>query len=511
MEGFIEIEKYQKLQQEFTVLQSSFEQQKFQLEQLKRMIFGAKSERFISNQSPEQLSLFAMEEEQAEVEKVKVEAHEKRVSKKREKPKRLPLPQHLERKEEVIEPAVDTSDMVKIGEERTETLVYTPIELHVKVVVRPKYAPKTREEDTQSTSKIHIAPVPSRFIEKCVADETLLAAISVDKFVDHLPLYRIIGRFNRLGVSIPRSTMSGWIGQSADRLVPLYNKLCQLVLASAYLQVDETRIEVQINAPPLRRKGKRKKGKTHRGYYWGYLAVHEKLLFFEYDKLREADNPAKNLKGFTGTLQTDCYDVYDQIRKAYANLTHYHCLNHARRGFEKALSNDKKLATHALEQFQILYAIEREAKENNWSADKLKQVRQEKAKPVLEKLFDWMEEQSPKTLPQSPIGKAMGYMLKRKERMMHYLTDGKLAIDTNPIENAIRPIAVGRKNYLFAGSHDAAQRAAIFYSLFACCKMNEVEPLEWMTDVMQRLPEHPINRIEELLPHIWKEKKNTQN
>ena len=118
-----------------------------------------------------------------------------------------------------------------------------------------------------------------------------------------------------------------------------------------------------------------------------------------------------------------------------------------------------------------------------------------------------MEEQSPKTLPKSPIGKAMGYMLKRKERMMHYLTDGHLAIDTNPIENAIRPIAVGRKNYLFAGSHDAAQRAAIFYSLFACCKMNEVEPLEWMTDIMQRLPEHPINRIEELLPHIWKKKK----
>lgn len=504
MEGFIEIEKYRKLETELAQL-------KFQLEQLKRMVFGAKSERFISDQSPEQLNLFEEQLVEATSEKVKVEAHEKRVGKQVKKPKRLPLPQHLERKEEVIEPKVDLAEMVKIGEERTETLVYTPAELHVKVIVRPKYAPKTTPQQlntSEGACKIHIAPMPSRFIEKCVADETLLAAISVDKFVDHLPLYRIIGRFDRLEVPIPRSTMSGWIAQSAHRLVPLYNKLCELVLASTYLQVDETRMEVQINAPPIRKKGKRKKGKTHRGYYWGYLAIHEKLLFFEYDKLRKADNPAKNLKDFKGTIQTDCYDVYDQIRQAYPNLTHYHCLNHARREFEKALANDKKLATHALEQFQILYAVERKAKDNSWSADQIRQVRQHKAKPVLEKLYDWMEEQSPKTLPKSPIGKAMGYMLKRKERMMHYLTDGNLAIDTNPIENAIRPIAVGRKNYLFAGSHDAAQRAAIFYSLFACCKMNEVEPLEWMTDVMQRLPEHPINRIEELLPHIWKEMKN---
>ena len=268
MEGYIEIEKYRKLEAEL-------EQLKFQMEQLKRMVFGTKSERFISDQSPEQLNLFGEQTPATTPTKVKVEAHEKRVGKQLKKPKRLPLPQHLERKEEVLEPEVDLAEMVKIGEERTEMLVYTPAELHVKVVVRPKYAPKTSSKAVNTSKgacKIHIAPMPSRFIEKCVADETLLAAISVDKFVDHLPLYRIIGRFDRLEVSIPRSTMSGWIAQSAHRLVPLYNKLCELVLASNYLQVDETRIEVQINAPPIRKKGKRKKGKTHRGYYWGYLA-----------------------------------------------------------------------------------------------------------------------------------------------------------------------------------------------------------------------------------------------
>jgi len=191
-------------------------------------------------------------------------------------------------------------------------------------------------------------------------------------------------------------------------------------------------------------------------------------------------------------------------------LTHYHCLNHARREFEKSLSNEEALASHALLQFQILYDIEAAAKKNNWSAEQLLQARQEKAKPVLEKLYTWMEEQSPKTLPKSPIGKAMGYMLKRKQTMMYYLTDARLNIDTNPIENLIRPIAVGRKNYLFAGSHEAAQRAAMFYSFFACCKMHQVDPLKWLTDVMIRLPEHPINKIEQLLPHLWKQQQQQQ-
>lgn len=275
--------------------------------------------------------------------------------------------------------------------------------------------------------------------------------------------------------------------------------------------VDETRMQVQTNnGPPQRYRKKSKKGKTHRGYLWGYLGVKEKLLFFEYDPSRSATNPAKRLKGYSGTIQSDCYEVYDQIRKAYGGLTHYHCLNHARRKFEKALSNDERRATHALEQFQVLYALERKARQNGWSVDKIKQLRQEKAKPVLEKLFQWMEEESPKTLPQSPIGKAMGYMLKRKSRMLHYLTDGNLQIDTNPIENQIRPIAVGRKNYLFAGSHEAAQRAAIVYSLFACCKMNNVDPAGWLLDVMRRLPNYPINRVEDLLPYKWQAAQNKE-
>ena len=501
MKGYIEIEKYKELEAKYQMLS-------FQLEQLKRLVYGAKSERFIGEQNPEQLQLFSPPPTEEPAPTIKVAAHEKKRSQAKKKPARLLLPEHLERREVIIEPDQDTEGMVKISEKRTNILMYTPAELYVKVIVRPYYKAKSKPTTYENTTtkeestKIYIAPMPSRFIEKCVADETLLATIIADKYVDHLPLNRTRERLNRLGVLIPKSTMCGWLGQSADRLLPVFEKLKEIVLKAPYLMVDETRIEVQVKKPPAKRK-KPKKSKTHRGYYWGYLAVEKKLLFFDYSSSRTATNPMAHLKQYTGTIQTDAYEVYDQVSKAYPDLTHYHCLNHGRREFEKALANDQQLASHALQQIQLLYAIERQAKEQNWSVEQCYQVRQEKAKPVLAALYIWMEEESPKTLPKSPIGKAMGYMLKRKKTMMHYLTDGRLNIDTNPIENAIRPIAVGRKNYLFAGSHEAAQRGAMFYSFFACCKMHEVDPLDWLTDVMQRLPDHPINKIEELLPHLW--------
>jgi len=374
---------------------------------------------------------------------------------------------------------------------------------------------------------VYIADLPSRFIDKCIAHESLLTAILVDKYVDHLPLFRIQSRIQRTaGLRIPRSTFSGWVGQSAEKLLALYTKLQQIVLLSAYLQIDETRMEVlpekrkkqQANAPPNKRKirngknkkGKNKKRKTHRGFLFGYLAMKEQLVFFEYDKTRTANNPLRCLANYKGIIQTDCYDVYDQIRTLYADqLTHFHCLNHARRNFEKALDNDAEKADYVLGQFQRLYAIEEVAREKGWSVDKIKQVRQEQAKPILENLFEWMQEKYDQVLPASSIAKAFKYMLKRKQRMMYYLSDGRLHIDNNPIENAFRTIAVGRRNYLFAGSHQAAQHAAMFYSFFACCRLHNVDPAKWLEDVMQRLPEHPIQQIEQLLPHLWKKKNPT--
>ncbi len=506
MKGYIEIEKYAVLEAQNKALTEQLASFKFQLEQLKRLVFGAKSERYIPDSPAEQLSLFSQGfvAVQAE-EKVVVPQHERQKNKPKKKPVRLVLPDHLKRVEQVIEPqGLDLTDMVRIGEERTEILHYTPAELTVKVLIRPKYALRTVADEETPGSPIVIAPMPSRFIDKCIADESLLRVILTDKYLDHLPLYRIAARFERLGMVIPRSTLSGWVAQAADRIGVLHHKLIELVLAANYLQVDETRMEVLPEKGKKRARGKPKKRKTHRGYQWGYHAVLEKLIFFDYSPTREAENPREHLKHYDGVLQTDCYDVYDQLRKCYPDLTHYHCLGHSRREFEKALGNDAHRAGHALEQFQLLYALERKAREEQLDFQAIYELRQKEARPILEKLFEWMEQESPNLPPSSPIAKAMGYMLKRKTRMMHYLTDGRLLIDTNPIENLIRPIAVGRRNYLFAGSHHGAQRAAIFYSLFACCKLNDVNPVEWLEDILLRLPEHPINRIEELLPHLWK-------
>jgi len=558
MEGYIKIEKYEEVVTQYTTFKEESDQKiaalKFQLEELQRLIYGSKSERYVPDLPAEQLSLFEQQrQELLEQYTQLVEAHERKKRKPKKKPVRLKLPTHLKVVEEIVEPEVDTSDMVQIGIEETRTLAYIPAELYVKLLSRPKYVsrstvqPSEVSDNSTSTSKesssqeqpkkipnqgpIYIAAMPSRFIDKCIADESLLASILVDKYVDHLPLYRTQERLRRLsGMQIPRSTMSGWVGQSAAKLEVLYHKLQYLVLASAYLQVDETRMEVlpdkveesaqeeggnKAKAPPKsnnksrgRKRGNNKKRKTHRGYLYGYLAMQEQLLFFEYDKTRTAANPLRNLKQYTGTIQTDCYDIYDQIRKVYGDhLTHYHCLNHARRNFEKALKNDAQKADHVLGQFQRLYAIEEVARDKKWSAEKTYEVRQEQAKPILVALFAWMDVEYEKVLPASIIGEAMAYMLKRKERMMHYLSDGNLHIDNNPIENTIRPIAVGRKNYLFAGSHQGAQWAAIFYSFFACCRLHEVDPMEWLEDIMRRLPEHPVNQIEQLLPHLWKKEK----
>jgi transposase len=519
MKGYIKTEKYQQLQAETKALKAEMEAQvsllKFQLEQLKRMIFGAKSERFIPNQTPEQLNLFG-EIPSVEIveEKKTIAEHTRTKTPAKKKPARLVLPEHLKRVEQIIEPDIDLTNMVRIGQETTKVLVYTPAELYVKVLIRPKYAlAKTAVLDLDVPEQIHIAPLPQRFIDKCIADESLLAAILAEKFVDHLPLFRTAARIKRLcGLDIPKSTLSGWVKQSANKLRILYELLQKLVLANIYIMVDETRMEVLPNSPPptderkkLRAKKKNLKPikrKTHRGWLWGYTAPCASLTFFDYDPSRDAQNPARHLKNYQGTVQSDCLGSYDQVRILYG-FDHYHCLVHARRNFEAALTHDRARAEYALDVFQQVYALERQAKKENWDTERICQERQTQIKPVLEAFFDWMDVEKNKVLPKGPIGKAIFYMTSRKNRMLHYLTDGRFHPDTNLIENSIRPIAVGRKNYLFAGSHDAAQWAAMFYSFFACCKINQVNPNEWLLDVMKRLPSQSILKLEELLPHKW--------
>ena len=462
---------------------------RFQVKQLNRLLFGSKRERFIPNRDENQMTLPFEVEQQDVPEKQKQVITYIREKKKRENhPGRLPLPSHLPVKEITLEPKEDTSGMKCIGREVTDQLEMIPAKLFIKRYIRPKYI-KQEDQDSLTHSGI-IADLPVFPIEKGMAGPGLLAQIMIDKFVDHLPIYRQIERFKREGIKIPSSTINGWQEAVCNLLEPLYENLKHRVLSQGYLQVDETPIQVL---------DKRKKGKTHRGYHWVYYSPLEKTVLFDYRDGRSRAGPAKLLKDFTGYLQTDGYSVYD-LFAGRKDITLVNCMAHARRGFEKALDYDRENAEYALGMFQKLYAIERKASQENMTADQRHTLRLDEALPVLNELGKWIANTYKTVLPKSPTGKAMAYCIPRWDNLMNYLKDGSLEIDNNLAENAIRPIALGRKNYLFAGSSRGAERAAMFYSFFGTCKKNEVNPFDWLKKVLEVIPEYKVSKLDELLP-----------
>ncbi|WKN41685.1 IS66 family transposase [Tunicatimonas pelagia] len=328
----------------------------------------------------------------------------------------------------------------------------------------------------------------------------------MDKFCDHLPVYRQVQCYQRLGISLSESTLGGWLSSACELINPLYAALRKCVLGQAYLQADESPIPVL---------DKKKKGKTHRGYQWpaprwAYHSPEIRLVFFDYQSGRGREGPKECLKAFSGYLQADGYEAYEWLNAQRNDITLLHCMAHARRYFEKALDSDAERATYALSEIQKLYAVERHGRQEDLSDEQRYVLRQEQAVPILEELHAWLLEQAANVLPKSLIGKAVAYSLRRIKTLSLYTTDGRLEIDNNLIENTIRPIALGRKNYLFAGSHAAAQRIAVFYSLLGSCKLHGIEPYSYLKDILERLPDHPINEIEDLLPHRWKPRQADQ-
>lgn len=483
--GFITLEVYDRLvaqnkEQEFEIMYL-----KQELAQLKRMIFGSKSERHIGN-DPGQLSLGLDVElvEQPEKETEQITYTRNKSDNKKGSAVRLVLPSHLHREEHVIEPEEDITDARKIGEVVTEILEYTPGKFYVERYVRPKYVFPKEE-------RIVIGELPSFPIPRGNAGAGLLAHLLISKFVDHLPFYRQVQQFKRQDIDIAESTISGWFTASCRLLEPLYERLVKRVRSSSYLMADETPIPVQTRDKP---------GSTHKGYDWVYYSPLEKLVCFDYRKGRGRDGPEKFLETFRGMLQTDGYVAYDIYEKK-DGITLFGCMAHARRKFEKAKENDLKRAEYVLERMQQLYMIEREARENGLSFEQRKELRVEQSLPVLQELEKWMKEQLPDILPKSSIGQAITYTLGLWNRLTRYIENGQVEIDNNLIENSIRPVALGRKNYLFAGSHEAAQQAAMIYSFLGTCKINNVEPLSWLKDVLQRIQDHSIQKLDELLPH----------
>lgn len=467
---------------------------KQELAQLKKIIFGSKQERFVASGAitPEQLSLNIQAEAIAAVKitdakKISYTKLTKEITPAKLHPGRNPLPEHLERREQMILPAEDTTQLKKIGEEITEELEYEPGKLFVNKIIRPKFAKPGGEG-------VLIAPMIERPLPKAIAGPGLLAQIIIDKYVDHLPLHRQMERFKRDGVNMAYSTLTDMVSGTCSLITPLYEALKSSILRLDYLHADETPVKVL---------DKDKKGQTHRGYFWVYHSSIERMVLFDYQPGRGREGPQQILQNFKGFLQTDGYSVYDFFKEK-EDITVLHCMAHARRMFYEAQSNDAHRAAYGLEQFASLYAIERSIKDQQLTQEQALQVRQEQAVPVLQSFGKWMKEQYLQTLPKSTIGKALGYSIERWNELSIYATDGKLNIDNNPVENSIRPVAIGRKNYLFAGSHEAAQRSAMLYSLLGTCKLNGINPFIWLRETLRQIATHPINKIEELLPQNFK-------
>jgi len=472
-------QEYEQMQQTIFLLQQ-------ELANLKRMLFGRKSERYIGEDlSQLSLDLELTNEEEKPVAKENISYTRNKADNNGKKGhSREPIPGFIPRREEIIEPEESLDGAQKIGEAITEVMEYEPGKLYVRRMKRPKYVNKAEE-------RIIIAPLPTLPIPGSNVGPGLLAHIVIQKFIDHIPFYRQSKIFKRdEGVHLAESTMNDWFSATCRLVEPLYRVLKKEVQQSDYLQADETPIPVLTKDKP---------GSTHKGYQWVYHAYLKKLVCFEYHKSRGREGPALFLKDFRGSLQTDAYQAYN-LYENKEGIKLLGCWAHARRYFEKALESDPQRAGYAMDKIKELYMIERKAEEKELDVEEKKQLRQREAIPVLQELKKWMEAQLPEILPKSPIGKALQYTLSIWDRLMAYTDNGKWLIDNNLIENSIRPVTLGRKNYMFAGSHEGAKRAAMMYSFFGSCKLNGVNPWQWFNHVLKVIPDYKVNHLEELLP-----------
>lgn len=409
----------------------------------------------------------------------------------KEQPRRAPLPAGLPRTEVRHEPdstiCACGCAMKRIGEDISEKLEYTPGVFSVERHIRGKWA-------CAKCQTLMQAPVPAHVIDKGIPTAGLLAQVLVAKYLDHQPLYRQEGIFGRAGVAIPRSTLAQWVGMCGVRLQPLVDALRQALLGRPVLHADET--PVAMLSPG--------KGKTHRAYLWTYgsSAYDElKAVVYDFAEGRAGENARRFLEGWSGKLVCDDYAGYKELFRN--GVTEVGCMAHARRKFHDLWANHKSaVAQEALTFFGALYDIERVASELD--ADQRQRLRELKSRPIADTLHQWLTLQRQIASDGTAIAKAIDYSLGRWGALTRYIDDGALPPDNNHIENRIRPIALGRSNWLFAGSLRGGQRAAAAMSLIQSAKLNGHDPYAYLKDVLERLPSHPASRIEELLPHHWK-------
>jgi len=454
-----------------------------ELDWLKRQLFGQKSERFIPNE--DQLSLdLGIEPTKENVETEHISYDRKKV-KKQEGHGRGIMPTHLPFKDTLIEPKEDVSGCKKMGEEITWEYDYEPGSLFIQRYIRPKYSRPENEG-------IVIGTLPARPIEKGNFGPGFIAQVVIDKFLYHMPLYRQIQRYsNDYKVTFPESTFCDIISHTAFWLEPIYGQLKQDILKSEYLQVDETRMPVLI---------KRKKGKTHKGYFWVYYDPLIKVVVFEYCHSRKQEHPFEFLKSFTGTIQIDGYQGYNLVT-GRNDIKRASCMDHVRRYFDKALKYDKVKAGFALQTIKQWYANEKNARENNYTFQQRLAMRQEQSKESMNSFHAWLIEQIKEEKPKSLIRKACEYAIGQWDGFESFLNDGRIELSNILVENSIRPIAIGRKNYLFKGSEPAARRSAMIYSIIATAHFHGKNPFDYIKELLTKLPAAKNSEIRQFLPY----------
>ena len=422
----------------------------------------------------------------------------------KKQPVRLPLPEHLRREEEIIEPEGVDENWVRIGEEVTEQLEHKPGELYVRRIIRHKYALKkdlqlqqeTGVDDSQNKTVI-IAPLPLLPLPRSNAGASLLAELLMGKYMYHLPFHRQLALFKLSGVRIPASTVNDWFAGCGDLLRALYYRLKEIVLESDYIQIDESTVPVINN----------EKHRAVRAYLWVVRAVMKDLVFFHYDKGSRAQKVViELLHNYKGAVQTDGYGAYS-IYENKKGVLLLGCWAHARRKYTEALKEDKAGAEYALEQIGLIYGVESMADDQDLDYQQRAELRARLAYPIMCAFEKWVVNYMPKALPKGRMNQALTYTYSLFHRLSRYHLDGRYRIDNNLVENTIRPLALGRKNYMFCGNHDAAENAAIMYSLLGCCSASDVNPREWLTDVITRIPYYNNDYsldLADLLPHNWK-------
>lgn len=477
---------------------------------LRRKVFGKMSEKNLPL-DPDQLLLFEQEhltdEERARLDK-EVEAAEQQMTKTitvKVKPSRRDL-DTTGLPTEVIDIYPDgTTDengklkdeYVEIGTDESSRLEHIAAKTYIKKTVIHKVMLKSDSNNkTPEDRRIICARLPLAPVNRCMAGASVLADIIIGKFMYHLPFYRQIQQYKESGITISDSTMGGWYEAAVEKLKLLYDILRQHILQSEYIQIDESVLPV-IDS---------EKHKARKGYEWCVRDAIRGAVMFYYDRGSRGGKVAREILGaYKGAVQCDGYDAYDQFEKN-DNITVYGCWAHARRKFVDALNEDNRLATEALCFIRKIYKVESDANKAGLNADERKEQRLKISYPTIRLFETWMKETYLKVLPNSKMGDAIEYTYSLLPRLSRYVNDGRINIDNNLIENAIRPLALGRKNYLFCGNDASAYRAAIVYSLISTCKAADVDPRTWMEDVLRKIPYYQRDQrdLAELLPFNWK-------